>query len=153
MKYIVLDSESDGLWEEATKIHVISYTEDGINYTSTNDYDEMRKVLLQKDVKFVAHNSIRHDLPLFNKILGLDLTYKNFVDSLALSWYVNFNRLKHGLESYGIEYGIKKPEVDDWEGLAYEEYKVRCEEDAKINWKLWKELEGKLGELYGWENV
>lgn len=148
MKYVVLDSESDGLWEEATKIHVLSYTEDGVNYASTNDYDEMRKVLLQKDVKFVAHNSIRHDLPLFNKILGLELTYKNFVDSLALSWYLNFNRLKHGLESYGIEYGIKKPKVDDWEGLTYEEYKFRCGEDTKINWKLWKELESKLDQLY-----
>jgi len=148
LKYIVLDSESDGLWEEATKLHVLSWTEDGINYKSTNDYNEMRSILTTPDTKFVAHNCIRHDLPLFNKILGLELTYKSFVDSLALSWYVNFDRLKHGIESYGIDYGVPKPKVDDWEGLTYEEYKHRCEEDTKINWQLWKELDGKLDQLY-----
>lgn len=148
MKYIVLDSESDGLWEEATKLHVLSWTEDGINYKSTNDYNEMRSVLTTSDTKFVAHNCIRHDLLLFNKILGLQLTYKNFVDTLALSWYINFDRLKHGIESYGIDYGVPKPKVNDWEGLSYEEYKHRCEEDTKINWQLWKELDGKLDQLY-----
>ena len=148
MKYIVLDSESDGLWEEATKLHVLSWTEDGINYKSTNNYNEMRSVLTASDTKFVAHNCVRHDLPLFNKILGLELTYKNFVDSLALSWYLNFDRLKHGIESYGIDYGVPKPKVDDWEGLTHEEYKHRCEEDTKINWQLWKELDGKLDQLY-----
>ena len=152
MKVIVLDSESDGLWEEATKIHVLSWTEDGINFTSTNDYDKMREVLCASDTKFVAHNAIRHDLPLFNKILGTNLTYKNFIDTLPLSWYLNFDRLKHGIESYGVDYGVPKPKVDDWEGLTYDQYRHRCEEDVKINWLLWKDLEAKLGKLYGWEN-
>lgn len=74
MKVIVLDSESDGLWEDATKIHVLSWTDDGISHKSTNDYNKMREVLCAADTKFVAHNAIRHDLPLFNKILGTDLT-------------------------------------------------------------------------------
>ena len=151
MKVIVLDSESDGLWEDATKIHVLSWTDDGITYQSTNDYDKMREVLYAADTKFVAHNAIRHDLPLFNKILGTDLTYKSFIDTLALSWYLNFDRPKHGIESYGIDYGIPKPVVEDWNNLTYEQYQHRCEEDVKINWRLWKDLEAKMLKLYGSE--
>lgn len=33
----------------------------------------------------------------------------------------------------------------------YELMAHRCVEDVKINWLLWKELEEKLGKLYGWE--
>jgi hypothetical protein len=151
MKVIVLDSESDGLWEDATKIHVLSWTDDGITYQSTNDYNKMREVLCAADTKFVAHNAIRHDLPLFNKILGTNLTYKSFIDTLALSWYLHFDRPKHGIESYGIDYGIPKPVVEDWNNLTYEQYQHRCEEDVKINWRLWKDLEAKMLKLYGSE--
>ena len=45
MRIVVLDSESDGLWEDATKIWVLSWTDDGITYQSTNNYDKMREVL------------------------------------------------------------------------------------------------------------
>ena len=149
VKYIVLDSESNGLWVEATKIHVLSWTEDGTPQ-STHDYDKMREVLTQ-DAKFICHNAIRHDLPLFNKILGLKLTYLNFLDTLALSWYINFERSKHGVESYGDDYGIEKPKVEDWFNLPPEEYAHRCEEDVKINWEMWKTLQERLSRLYATE--
>jgi hypothetical protein len=152
MKIIVLDSESDGLWKEATKLHVVAWTEDGETYHHTNDYEVIRELLNGWDTRIVCHNAIRHDLPTFNKLLGMKLDYNKFIDSLALSWYLNFDRDKHGLESYGIEYGVPKPKVDDWSNLSYEEYAHRCVEDVKINWKLWKDLERKLGSLYGWKN-
>jgi DNA polymerase I-like protein with 3'-5' exonuclease and polymerase domains len=154
MKIIVLDSESDGLWKEATKLHVVAWTDDGETYHHTNDYEVMKSLLLEEDTRIVAHNSIRHDLPTFNKILGLNLNHTKFIDSLALSWYVNFERDKHGLEGYGIEYGVPKPKVEDWSSLSYEEYTHRCVEDVKINWRLWKDLERKLLKLYGnWDEA
>lgn len=148
MKFIVLDSESDGLYREATKIHVLSWTDDGQIINSTNDPQIMREILGQEDVLFVAHNSIRHDLPLVNKILGLGLNYKKFVDSLALSWYLNEDRPKHGLESFGVDFNVPKPVVTDWENLTYEDYKHRCEEDVKINWLLWQDLWKRLMDIY-----
>lgn len=63
MKIIVLDSESDGLWKEATKLHVVAWTDDGETYHHTNDYEVMKSLLLEEDTRIVAHNSIRHDLP------------------------------------------------------------------------------------------
>jgi hypothetical protein len=154
MKIIVLDSESDGLWNEATKLHVVSWTDDGKTYYHTNDYEVMRSLLLKEDTRIVCHNAIRHDLPTFNKILGLNLNHTKFIDSLALSWYINFERDAHGLGKYGEEYGVPKPDVEDWSNLSYEEYAHRCTEDVKINWRLWKELEAKLLKLYGtWEEA
>ena len=152
MKFIVLDSESDGFAYEATKLHVLGWTEDGKTVNTTHDYKEMRELLSQPDCLFVAHNAIRHDLPLINRILGLDLTYSKFVDTLMLSWYLNFDRDRHGLGDYGVSYGVPKPKVDDWHNLTPEEYAHRVAEDVKINWLLWKELERKLTTLYSDED-
>lgn len=149
MKIIVLDSETDGWVENVTKLHVVAWTEDGETFHHTNDKAKIREILSQEDTRVVCHNAVRYDLPVFNKLLNTKLTYLNFIDSLVLSWYVNFDRSAHGLESYGIDYGVPKPKVDDWENLTYEEYAHRCVEDVKINWRLWKELEGKLIKLYG----
>ena len=142
---MVFDIEADGLVDEATKIHVLSYsTPEGV--MSTQDYNQMRQVLKGAD-KLVAHNGIRYDAQVIKKLLGVDITNK-VVDTLALSWYLNFDRIRHGLEWYGVDYGIPKPVVTDWENLTYEEYKHRCEEDVKINLKLWEDLDRKLTILY-----
>tara|TARA_R110000851_G_scaffold88238_1_gene192761 strand:- start:376 stop:1923 length:1548 start_codon:yes stop_codon:yes gene_type:complete len=45
-------------------------------------------------------------------------------------------------------YGVPKPKIDDWEGLTPQEYKHRCEEDVKINTRLWRDLNIKLNKLY-----
>lgn len=150
MNYIVIDTESDGFAYECSKIWVLGWTEDGINYNHTGSYDEMRSVLSgdHKERRLVCHNAIRHDLVAINRILGLNLTYLDFVDTLPLSWTINYDRNKHGLESYGEDYGVPKPEVEDWVGLSYEEYAHRVTEDCKIGWKLWKDLERKLDILY-----
>lgn len=148
MKFVVLDSESDGLWKQATKVHVLSWTEDGNTFQSTNDYDQMKMILEAPDTMLIGHNFVCHDMQLFNKVLGTKLNYKKIVDTLALSWYLYEDRIKHGIESWGITFGVEKPKVDDWEGLTYDEYKHRCEEDTKINWLLWTKIKKDLMDLY-----
>jgi hypothetical protein len=157
MDYIVIDSETDGWAYSCSKIHVLGWTNDGINFHHTSDYFEMRQILSgsHKKRRLVCHNAIRYDLVVFNRLLGLDLTYLDFVDTLPLSWTINYQRsqlgLKHGLESYGETFGVEKPKIDDWENLTYEDYAHRVTEDVKINWLLWKDLEKKLGVLYGYK--
>lgn len=148
MNIIVIDSETDGWAYDCTKIWVLGWTQDGINYETTNDYDVMRGILSDPDAMFACHNAIRFDLVVFNRILGTSLLASQFIDTLALSWYLHYSRQKHGLESYGIDYGVPKPNIDDWQGLSYEQYQHRVIEDVKINWKLWKDLENKLNILY-----
>ena len=149
MRFVVFDTESDGFVHEATKIHVLGYSEDGENVTTTHSYEDMTEFFSQEDVMFVCHNAVRFDMPLVNKILGLDLKFDQFVDTLALSWYLEHQRQSHGLAAWGEEFGVPKPEVDDWQNLTPEEYAHRVREDVKINFALWKRLKRKLGVLYG----
>lgn len=150
MKYIVVDSETNGFQYDCDKIWAFGWTEDGINYNSTSNYDEMVSVLSgsSNERRLVCHNGIRFDLVVFNRLLNLKLTYLDFVDTLPLSWTINYQRDKHGLESYGEDAGVPKPKIEDWHNLTPEEYAHRVVEDVKINWWLWKDLEKKLNVLY-----
>ena len=112
----------------------------------THDYDEMRYVLLNTGT-LVGHNIIRFDIPAVEKLLGIKVKAR-LIDTLALSWYINHGRMKHGLEGYGEEYGVPKPVIKDWNTLTPKEYAHRCDEDVKINNRLWRDLSLKLGKLY-----
>ena len=148
---MIFDIETDGF--DPTKIHVMSWkrevNQDGsCTLESTDDYDRMRGVLMSAD-KLIGHNIIRYDLPVVQKILGFrPAKHQQVIDTLPLSWYLNHDRGKHSLESYGDDYGVPKPIIEDWDSLTYEEYRHRCEEDVKINDRLWRELSYKLGRLY-----
>lgn len=142
-----MDCETDGLLREATKVHVLAYTDiNTLEVKTTHDYDEMRDVLTNAKT-IVGHYICMFDIPVLEKLLGITISAKLY-DTLPLSWYLNFKRNSHGLESYGEEFGIKKPEVNDWHNLSKEEYAHRCAEDVKINFKLWQNLKTRLLRLY-----
>ena len=148
MKQLVWDIETNGLLDELDRIHVIAWQEVGSSEVHhTGDYDKMREVILSADV-LIAHNQILFDIPAVEKVLGIKVKAR-LVDTLALSWYVNHHRTKHGLEGYGEDYGVPKPVIKDWDSLTYEEYAHRCSEDVKINSRLWRDLQTKLRKLYG----
>jgi DNA polymerase III epsilon subunit-like protein len=143
----VFDIETNGFLDVMTKIHVLAYQrEDMEEPVFTHDYDEMRKFFLTEDV-VIGHNIIRFDNPAIEKLLGIKVNCQ-VIDTLGLSWYLNHERDRHGLEWYGEDYGIPKPKVVDWDSLTPEDYAHRCVEDVKINMRLWKNLNYKLGKLY-----
>lgn len=141
---MIFDVEGDGLWP--TKIHVMSYQKDGEKVKSTTNYDEMRSLLLNAK-KLIGHNITLYDIPHLERILQIKIQAR-LIDTLFLSWYLNHKRIIHGLDSYGEEFGIPKPKVDDWHNLSVEEYTHRCEEDVKINKRLWESLRKKLLKVY-----
>tara|TARA_R100000742_G_C4276384_1_gene97403 strand:+ start:266 stop:2113 length:1848 start_codon:yes stop_codon:yes gene_type:complete len=143
---IVFDVEANGLLDQATKIHCLSYTSDGKDYKTIFDYSDMRDLLLSQR-GLVGHNIVRYDVPLIEKILGIKLKARLF-DTLPMSWVLNLNRPKHGLESFGEDFGVPKPQIDDWSNLTNEEYAHRCTEDVKINWLLWQDLLKRFMFLY-----
>lgn len=143
---IILDAESDGLLDTVTKLHCISYEHLG-NIVSTSDYDEMIDLLSRADT-IIGHNIICFDMPVFKKILGVNVKAR-LIDTLALSWYLFPNRRLHGIESWGEDFGIPKPVINNWVGLTTEEYFHRCEEDVKITKLLWNKCKEKLLDLYG----
>jgi len=146
----VFDIETDGLLDQMTKIHVLSYSDDNKTVIHTHDYDEMREFFLTRKT-LVGHNIVRFDIPAVEKLLGIKVEAR-LIDTLALSWYIHHDRLKHGLEGYGDEYGVPKPVIKDWNTLTPEEYAHRCNEDVKINNRLYLLLNMKLNKLYDNEN-
>ena len=140
----VFDIETDGL--NPTKIHVVSWMDDNGDVQHTHDYVAMR-IFLEEAPTLIGHNIVRYDIPAVEKILGVKISAK-LVDTLALSWYLNFDRGSHGLEGYGEDYGVPKPKITDWSTLTPEEYAHRFNEDVKINARLWRDLDLKLKRLY-----
>ena len=102
---------------------------------------------LSREVYIIIHNGARYDLPVLEKLLGIEIKAK-IIDSLPIAWAIDPDRSSYGLESYGIDFGIPKPEIEDWEFLTPEKYRHRCEEDVKINSFLWKKLWRRLSLLY-----
>ena len=142
----VIDAEFDGL--SPTKIHCLCVQKVGSdNVISTTDYDKMRS-FFQKGHILIGHNLTRFDVPNFERLLKIKIESPVY-DTLALSWYLYPNRGRHGLESHGIDLGIQKPFISDWDSLSIEEYINRCSEDVRINMKLWQNMSRYLSRLYG----
>lgn len=145
MREVVFDCEGDGL--KPTKIHIFSWQEDNI-INSTDDYNTIGKVLSNEDYYLIGHNIIRWDIPNLERLVSVKCK-ATLIDTLALSWYLEPNRNKHGLEYWGDDLGIAKPIIEDWHNLSKKEYQYRCESDVKITVKLWNYLKDRLIELYG----
>lgn len=153
-KATVADLEADGLLDTVTKIHVMSLQMQDKDVMSLGTDNECKRIKdcfsyhIDNNIPMVLHNGVSYDIPMVEQVLGIDLSRLMVIDSLALSWYLNFNRKQHGLASFHEDYGIEKPAIDDWENLTFEEYKHRCEEDVKINKALWEDLKGRLVDIY-----
>ena len=141
--HAIFDIEGDGF--NPTKIHCLSFIVDNELYTTT-DYDEMRRFFQAYNV-YIGHYITLFDIPVLERLLGIKID-KQIIDTVALSWYLFPERSSHSLEDWGVELGIPKVEISDWFNLDISEYMERCEQDVRINQKLWKRLNQKLRELY-----
>ena len=147
-KFVVFDLEADGFAYQCTKLHVLAYAREDGQVMYTNDPVCIAALFAEPDTLFICHNVVTFDKVVLLRLLGIDIPYHKLVDSLALSWYLYPNRPKHGLASWGEDFGVPKPEVDDWEELTYEQYVHRCAEDTKINFLLWKQQWVLLNKIY-----
>lgn len=145
---VIFDIEGDSL--TPTKIHCLSVKDTSKNpvIRSTTNYDHMRSFFSKPRV-LVGHNITLFDIPVIEKLLDIKIHEDSLlVDTLALSWYLYPERNKHGLEAWGEDLGVSKPEIDDWENLTIEKYIHRCEEDVKINTLLWNKMWSYLRKIY-----
>ena len=142
---IIFDIETNGL--NPDKIHCLSYTRDGELFINLFQYDDMRELLLSGE-PLLGHNIIRYDIPVLERILNINIKSRLY-DTLPMSWVMNPNRSKHGLDSFFPDFGIEKVKIDDWTNLSLEEYKNRCVEDVKITKALWDNLLPRFLKLYG----
>jgi hypothetical protein len=144
------DIETDGLYDEATKIYCMSYTHDGGNIETLTRLSDMVDLLRSSDY-VVGHSVALYDLLVIKKLLGYYPDHALVIDTLFLSWYTDPNRIKHGLEEYGEEFGYPKVKVDDkeWSQGNMDLMIERCERDVEINWKVFEKQRKVLEGLYG----
>jgi len=168
----VADIEGDGLLDEITMIHVLVLQMQGKSQTVIrgSDHERLKKCLqwhIDNGVPIVGHWFIMFDIPALEKILHMDLSELMVIDTMALSWYLNTRKSKHGLGNFETEYGFPKVEVadeewvpptqeegesvEDFRGRLTEHYllmKDRCKVDVKINKCLWEDFKSRLIDMY-----
>ena len=117
-------------------------------HSDTPKKKESIQRFLDRDIILVMHNGIAYD-QFALKHFGYNTDKVKFVDTLGLSWYLDLRRIKHGLESYGIECGVPKPVIEDWQILTQNDYDHRVKEDVKIQLYTYRKLKSRFEELYG----
>lgn len=88
---------------------------------------------------FVAHNQIGYDLPVLDKLLGIQIPLDKVVDTLVVSRLLDSQRPKHSLEWWGDRLGYPKVEHDEWDAYS-PEMLHRCVEDVHLNHRVYTEL-------------
>lgn len=153
------DLESTGLLHQLVeqgafaKMHCFCAQELGSDkmyllHTDTQKQRESIQRFLDRDIVLVMHNGIAYDYHAL-KHFGYDVSKVTIVDTLALSWYLDLYRPKHGLDSYGDEANVPKPKISDWENLTQKDYDNRVKEDVKIQTYTYEKLKKRFEELYG----
>lgn len=137
----VIDIESDGLypsviwvmcWYDLLK-HIKGRCVGG---------EEIKSWFAQRhrDAIYVGHNILKYDAPHLNRLLDIDVSVKNCIDTLVLSTlYSPSIEDGHSLEVWGEKIGYPKIEFSDWSRYS-EEMAVYCERDVEITTKLFLRL-------------
>ena len=153
MQFCVIDWEADGLLDTVTKTYCMCYEiysiSNGVNLVDKGYFiDPQEAVDFLKEQKFiVGHNLMTYDIPLLKQLY--DYEYQGFVaDSLAISYYLFPNMAKHGLEAWGKILNVEKLAISDWTGLDLWKYVERCQQDVRINSKLFIHFMSYLMDIY-----
>lgn len=152
MIYTIFDVETDGLLDNVSTIHCLSYEKyenSKLLDKATIVKEEDIKTFIESQEMLVGHNIIRYDIPVLEKLLDVNVQSK-LIDTLAISYYHNpVSKFKHGLEAWGDKLGVAKPKIDDWKNLSIEDYTNRCETDVQINSKLFHQQIAYTYSIYG----
>lgn len=143
------DIETDGLIDEVETFHCAVFKEKatGAWFKFRRGQEKQLSTFLSQGMTLVMHNGVKYDKEALNK-LGIDCDNR-IIDTLMLSWYLEPKRPKHGLESYGEEFGVPKPPVYDWKNGDIEVYIHRCTEDVRIQELVWNKQIKMLNDIYG----
>lgn len=150
MNYSIIDMETDALLKNVTKLHCFCAKkyrdgEEPVKVTLTTKEEVI--AYLDEEPCIIGHNIIKFDKEVWLKLW--DYKYKGrVIDTLGMSWYCFPNRYEHGLESWGIDVGVEKPIIEDWDTLSLEVYINRCSEDVEINDRVWNIQADYLFRLY-----
>ena len=120
------------------------------NIKSTNKEEDIAKVFENPNNTIAGHFFLGYDIHALKKIFPNINFQASIIDTLSLSHYLFNDKLKHGLEEWGVELGFNKIKIekDEWTNLTYEKAVERCERDVLINALLWDKQLDLLRQLY-----
>lgn len=160
---LIFDLETDGLYNDATKIHCIGIydlnTEQTLVFNDEGSEQPISKgiQLLEDADALIGHNIVGYDLPVIRKLYPWFTPNARVIDTLVLSRIYHADMLKtdqkrkwnnmppkllgrHSLESYGYRLGVYKGEFGkdtDWQHWS-QEMQDYCIQDVKVTQKLWQ---------------
>lgn len=160
---LLFDIETDGLLDTVSKIHcvVARDVDTDEEYVWTGDKVKDCWNFLNKADTLIGHNILGFDIPVLEKIFNRKMAQMQIRDTLVMArtiWpdrrdrdFTLFREGKlppkligsHSLKAWGYRIGEFKGEfgeTTDWEKFS-EEMLVYCQQDVKVNVKLFKKME------------
>lgn len=138
---VICDIEANGLRPDKIWCIVAQDIETNEIYRFDRVYRDPRpfQEFARSVQQWIGHNFQGYDIRWLNLLaLGSQpIRPDQVIDTLVVSRLVNFGRPGgHGLESWGAEFGIVKPEQEQWD--EYDPKMLyRCEQDVRINRQLY----------------
>jgi len=126
---IVIDVEANAL-VDPTRIWVVVCKDIDTNqyhiFRETENLDLLKDFLSTCSL-IIGHNILGYDLQVLNTLLSIDIEQRKILDTLIVSKLVDYPRVGHSIESYGIEFGIEKGKFFDFSkySKSMEEYCIR----------------------------
>ena len=153
----VFDIESDGLMDEATKIHcIILYDIDKDEIIHVDNWDAIK--LMSRAKLLIGHNIVKFDLPMLKKFYDFEPKGEIFDTIIATRLLfpdirdADFKRGndfptkligRHSLESWGHRIGEYKAHIEtDWKTFTPEMLEY-CKQDVHVNVGLYRAIEKK----------
>jgi len=151
----VADLEGNGLLSNVTKMHCGVFID--VKTEEVFPFTDMGDMLRFMDTcsTLIFHNGYGYDHPCLKKLYNYEFKGRR-VDTLLMS-RVLFPDISvpkgcssgpHSVEAWGIRFGIKKPEHEDW-SVYTPEMLHRCKEDTRIQLRLYRKCLAKMKEQ-GW---
>lgn len=159
---LVVDLESNGLYNDVTKLHCIVAKDIESSRISTFVGKDLEKGInmLDRADSIIGHNFIDYDMRVIEKLYNVKLDVNKIIDTLLLSHmlYPHHSRhpdcpasketIKgrrqigpHSLENWGYYLGEGKIEYEDWT-VYTPEMLERCKGDVSITEKLYNKFRG-----------
>ena len=133
---LFVDVEANGL-ADADRVWVITIDED--DYWGDTLPNAIQR-LSDHQGTLVLHNGIGYDLPLLNRLYGLEYDVNKVYDTMIMSRLLRTDRGGHSLEDWGVRVGIKKLPDLDW--LVWDDGLIaRCHTDVAITKAVYNKLQ------------
>lgn len=150
-QYLAIDIETDDL--NATKIWCVvikDVNSDKGDYWEfrPNEMDALRDFINKYNekptTKWVGHNAISFDIPVLNRLLGVNIALTDVVDTLTLSYLYHPHMPRgHSLKAWGQRFNDEKIEFNDFSRFTQEMLDY-CIQDVELTCRIFKALTNRM---------